>query len=269
MPAKFTVYWDKANKFCFNLKGPNGEIIVSCEGYSDKKSALEVIDSIVLYAPKAKIEDITNRDYSYYSLTKWRPPEIQPPKFVIGREQLTGSKYYFCLYVTTGKGFFGSVRYPDIKSARKAIAHIVKYAPKAKIEDTAVEIPEIKPAKKSSVNKPVVKKPIEQDIEFYMNQDFITIIKKLVAEQGRETMLNPSKCKAYLADYTKGEYKMESHLLLQALDAGVQKAIDTTENFKICKQQQIKILQDNYSIAENRAAEVVNTLALILRGDKS
>jgi uncharacterized protein YegP (UPF0339 family) len=33
MSAKFTVYLDKANKFCFNLKAANGEIIVSDDCY--------------------------------------------------------------------------------------------------------------------------------------------------------------------------------------------------------------------------------------------
>jgi uncharacterized protein YegP (UPF0339 family) len=59
MPAKFTVYKDKANKFRFNLKAANGEIIASSESYPDKKSALKGIASIVKSAPAAKIDDTT------------------------------------------------------------------------------------------------------------------------------------------------------------------------------------------------------------------
>ena len=55
-----------------------------------------------------------------------------------------------------------------------------------------------------------------------MEQGFIDILQKLIAEQGKEILLNASKCKALLADYTKNEYKKESRLLLQALDAGAQ-----------------------------------------------
>jgi len=102
-----------------------------------------------------------------------------------------------------------------------------------------------------------------------MNPEFVSILKKLIAEQGKETLLNATKCKALLSDYTRNEYKKESRLLLQALDAGVQKAIDKAENITICKKQQIRQLQEEYSLAEEKATEVVDVLALILRGDKS
>jgi len=59
MPGKFTVYKDKANKFRFNLKATNGEIIAASESYPDKKSALKGIASIVKNAPVAKIVDTT------------------------------------------------------------------------------------------------------------------------------------------------------------------------------------------------------------------
>jgi hypothetical protein len=101
-----------------------------------------------------------------------------------------------------------------------------------------------------------------------MNTEFIDILKKLIAEQGKEALLNPAKCKAFLADYTHGEYKKESRLLLQSLDAGVQKAIDTTEELEICKKQQTRVLQEEYFLAAETAADVVETLALVLREDK-
>jgi uncharacterized protein YegP (UPF0339 family) len=59
MPAKFTIYKDKASKFRFNLKASNGEIIAASESYPDKKSALKGIASIVKNAPTAKIDDTT------------------------------------------------------------------------------------------------------------------------------------------------------------------------------------------------------------------
>ena len=60
MPAKFTVYKDKAEQFRFNLKAANGEIIaVASESYPDKKSAMKGIASIVKSAPAAKIVDET------------------------------------------------------------------------------------------------------------------------------------------------------------------------------------------------------------------
>ena len=62
MPAKFTVYKDKAGQFRFNLKAANGEIIATGESYPDKKSVLKGIASITKNAPVAKIDDTTVED---------------------------------------------------------------------------------------------------------------------------------------------------------------------------------------------------------------
>jgi tetratricopeptide (TPR) repeat protein len=102
-----------------------------------------------------------------------------------------------------------------------------------------------------------------------MDTTFITIVQKLVSEQGKESLLNAARCKAILADYTRGEYKKESRLILQALEAGAAKVIDSTQELQICKQQQVRLLQDDYFLAEAMAAEVVDVLAFVLRGDAS
>jgi len=83
-----------------------------------------------------------------------------------------------------------------------------------------------------------------------MNSTFISILQQLISEQGRDALLNPTKCKAFLSDYTRGEYKKESRLLLQALEVGVQKAIDATEELELCKKQQTRVLQDEYFLTE-------------------
>jgi len=100
-----------------------------------------------------------------------------------------------------------------------------------------------------------------------MEQGFIDILQKLMAEQGKEALLNESKCNAFLADYTKNEYKKESRFLFQALEAGVQGAIDAADDLRACKMQQIKLLHEEYNLDEKVAADVVNTLAIVLRGD--
>jgi tetratricopeptide (TPR) repeat protein len=98
-----------------------------------------------------------------------------------------------------------------------------------------------------------------------MNQDFIAILQQLVSEQGKEALLNPAKCKAFLADYTKGEHKKESRLLLQALDAGVPKAIDAAKELENCKQQQVRVLHEEHFLTAEAAVDVVDALALVLR----
>jgi len=101
-----------------------------------------------------------------------------------------------------------------------------------------------------------------------MNSTFVSILQQLVSEQGKEALLKPARCKAFLADYTKGEYKKESRLLLQALETGVPKAIITTVELDICKQQQVSVLREEHFLAVEMAADVVDTLVLVLRGEK-
>jgi len=101
-----------------------------------------------------------------------------------------------------------------------------------------------------------------------MDQGFITILQQLIAEQGKEAFLTPSKCKALLADYAKGEYKKEIHLLLLALDAGASKAIAAAEELELCKKQQARILQEERFLTAEAAADIVDTLALVLREEQ-
>jgi hypothetical protein len=97
-----------------------------------------------------------------------------------------------------------------------------------------------------------------------MDSEFIAILKKLITEQGKEVLFNSAKCKAFLADYTHGEFKKESRLLIQTIETGVPKAIDVSDNLSQCKQQQIKVLREEFFIAEEVAEDVINTLVHIL-----
>ena len=102
-----------------------------------------------------------------------------------------------------------------------------------------------------------------------MDSGFIDILKQIVKEQGKESLTDKSKCKAFLADYTKNEYKKESRLILIAVDAGMAKAINDADDLEACKKTQIRDLDDDYALDTDVAEDIVNTLALILRGDKT
>jgi hypothetical protein len=52
---KFEVYQDKAGEYRFRLKARNGEIILASEGYKEKKSCLNGIESVKKNAPEAEI----------------------------------------------------------------------------------------------------------------------------------------------------------------------------------------------------------------------
>ncbi len=52
---KFEVYKDKAGEFRFRLKARNGEIIAVSEGYKQKSSCMNGIESVRRNAPEADI----------------------------------------------------------------------------------------------------------------------------------------------------------------------------------------------------------------------
>jgi len=100
-----------------------------------------------------------------------------------------------------------------------------------------------------------------------MEQAFINILKQLVKEQGSTALTDAKKCKSFLGDYTQNKYKKESYLLLQAVNAGVAKKINDTDDLPSCKRAQIGELNEDYGVDSAVAADIVNTLALVLRGD--
>lgn len=57
MAYKFEVYKDKRGDFRFRFKAPNGESMFSSEGYKQKASAMNAIESIKKNAPGAEVEE--------------------------------------------------------------------------------------------------------------------------------------------------------------------------------------------------------------------
>jgi len=51
----FEWYKDKAGKFRFRLKAPNGEVIATSEAYTTKQGCVNGIESVKKNAPIAKI----------------------------------------------------------------------------------------------------------------------------------------------------------------------------------------------------------------------
>ena len=102
-----------------------------------------------------------------------------------------------------------------------------------------------------------------------MDAEFIEIVKRLVVEQGREILLYAARCRALLADYTENEFKRERRLWAQVLEAGIAKEINDTPDLDICKKRIIRRLQGEFPFEKTLAAEVVDLLAFLLRGDVS
>jgi uncharacterized protein YegP (UPF0339 family) len=55
---KFEWFEDKAGKFRFRLKAPNGEIIATGEAYNSKDACVNGIESVKKNAPIAKIVEV-------------------------------------------------------------------------------------------------------------------------------------------------------------------------------------------------------------------
>jgi len=55
---KFEWFKDKAGKFRFRLKAPNGEIIATGEAYNSKDACINGIESVKKNAPIAKILEV-------------------------------------------------------------------------------------------------------------------------------------------------------------------------------------------------------------------
>lgn len=57
MAHKFEVYKDKRGEFRFRFKAPNGENMFASEGYKQKSSAMNAIESIKKNTPSAEVDD--------------------------------------------------------------------------------------------------------------------------------------------------------------------------------------------------------------------
>jgi uncharacterized protein YegP (UPF0339 family) len=53
MRGKFTISKGKNGKFYFNLKGPNGEVILASQGYSSRAGCRKGVNSVRTNGPKA------------------------------------------------------------------------------------------------------------------------------------------------------------------------------------------------------------------------
>jgi len=102
-----------------------------------------------------------------------------------------------------------------------------------------------------------------------LNSDFIAAIERLVAEQGRDALLDARRRGALLADYTKGEYQKERRRLQQAFDDGYAQTIADAGDLAAATASIIKRMQDEDGLTQEAAREMADLLALALRGERA
>lgn len=108
MAGKFELYKDKAGEYRFRLKAGNGEIILASEGYKQKSSALNGIESVRKNATiDARFE----------------------------RKETTAGKPRFNLKASNGQVIGTSESYSSASARDNGIASVQKNAPEAKLDD--------------------------------------------------------------------------------------------------------------------------------------
>ncbi|GHE67004.1 hypothetical protein GCM10019059_28420 [Camelimonas fluminis] len=108
MAAKFEVYVDKAGEYRFRLKAANGQNILASEGYRQRASAINGIQSVQNNAP----------DDNRYE-----------------RKQTVNGKHMFNLKAANGQVIGVSESYESAASREKGIESVKKNAPLAPIVD--------------------------------------------------------------------------------------------------------------------------------------
>ena len=108
MAGKFELYLDKAGEYRFRLKAGNGEIILASEGYKQKASALNGIESV--RRNSASEERFEKKDTS-------------------------SGKPMFNLKATNGQVIGTSESYSSAAARDNGVASVQKNAPDAKLDD--------------------------------------------------------------------------------------------------------------------------------------
>ena len=108
MAGKFELYEDKAGEYRFRLKAGNGEIILASEGYKQKASALNGIESV-------------------------RKNAADENRFE--RKDTSSGKPMFNLKASNGQVIGTSETYSSASARDNGIASVQKNAPDAKFSD--------------------------------------------------------------------------------------------------------------------------------------
>lgn len=108
MAGKFELYKDKAGEFRFRLKAGNGQIILASEGYKQRSSADNGVESVRKNAP----------DDTRYERTETK-----------------NGKHRFNLKATNGQVIGTSESYESSSSRENGIESVKTNAPAAKLED--------------------------------------------------------------------------------------------------------------------------------------
>jgi hypothetical protein len=93
-----------------------------------------------------------------------------------------------------------------------------------------------------------------------MDTGFVSIVRKINSERGFSILENFAKCKSLLQDYTAGEYKKESRLLLLAIEAGCPSEIAHSTEPEITQKKLVNKLHDEFSVDKTASGQIITLL---------
>jgi uncharacterized protein YegP (UPF0339 family) len=108
MPGKFEVYKDKAGEFRFRLKAANGQNILTSEGYGNKTSCMNGVESV--------------------------KKNSQNPDRIVKKTTPSG-KYRFNIIASNGQVVGASQNYDSESGCRNGMKSVAECAPGASVDD--------------------------------------------------------------------------------------------------------------------------------------
>ena len=99
-----------------------------------------------------------------------------------------------------------------------------------------------------------------------IDKQFKIFLHKFIKLHNIEVFNDIPKCKSFLLDYAKGEYKKEIRLLLQALEINCHNAIKKSNDLNITRISLINQLQSEYFISEEIAVSLIDLLLSVIKG---
>jgi formylglycine-generating enzyme required for sulfatase activity len=89
----------------------------------------------------------------------------------------------------------------------------------------------------------------------------------MVRTVGKGVLLDAKKAKSLLADFTRNDFKKETNLLKQMLDAGCARLVNEAGDLADAKRALVTRLEDDHGLSPMGTAELLDLLGLVLRGD--
>ena len=100
-----------------------------------------------------------------------------------------------------------------------------------------------------------------------MDQEFEVILKQMIKTQGKDVLLDKKRFKPLITDFTRNQFKKETNLLKQMVDADCTKYINDADNVADVKTVLVKRLEDEYGMSPKATTELLDLLGYLLRGN--